>query len=609
MILPIVAAHLWYEPPRAVLSPRVYGDFNSIAFDGNNDPHHIYAGGDASRKIFRIHLVTQEATVYQDAPEGQVTSLAFGADGTLYWTSALSGRIWAKHRGQARPELLGGDISGLHAVGIRVDNSGRERVFVSQVGEIDTLLEFYPGRSVPRVVAKDLGGLTSFQFGSDGKLYGTLSKKGQVISLDVDKPDSVQVISEGYLYPNSIVVTRQQKIFVLDGAEGAVIGIDLLTKREGLIYRDEKPISGLVLDNNGRLYFAVPSQQAIYQLAQTGATSLLKKGDELALPGGLAFLDDHTGRRKIVVADGYGVKLVETVEGAKGTVLCCASTAFLDAKIGDAAGVAVSRYHHHIVTTGWRSGTVQVFDVRSHTLLQEATGLNAPYGLVELEDNVWIVADFGASSLVKLTLEKDHVLEVLPGPKGFGYEEVLHPNLTPEEKNERYRLYKTQRDRALHKKYRKVRKLVKETIKMKQPQTPLQGPMGVLAEPGSTRTVLITENLGGCLSRVDLITGVRTYLVCGLNKPEGLAWAPRGEIVIVEAGTRQLIAVNPNKPGEKRSLANSLPVGLTALSPNVPAPYVFNDITISHNTIFITSDVEGSLYELEPDWRSKHDEL
>ena len=83
----------------------------------------------------------------------------------------------------------------------------------------------------------------------------------------------------------------------------------------------------------------------------------------------------------------------------------------------------------------------------------------------------------------------------------------------------------------------------------------------------------------------------------GLDRPQGVAVAADGALLVVEAGRAQLTRVDPRR-GAKSVIARGLPIGL-----NVAASLV--GVAVGANgAIYVTSDIENSIWKLTP--RTNH---
>ena len=83
-----------------------------------------------------------------------------------------------------------------------------------------------------------------------------------------------------------------------------------------------------------------------------------------------------------------------------------------------------------------------------------------------------------------------------------------------------------------------------------------------------------------------------------LASPEGLAVAPDGNLLVVEAGAGRLSSINL-ETGEVSAVAEGLDLGLE--DPATPPTYVFSGVAVGPSgTIYITSDINNQLLAIAP---------
>lgn len=126
--------------------------------------------------------------------------------------------------------------------------------------------------------------------------------------------------------------------------------------------------------------------------------------------------------------------------------------------------------------------------------------------------------------------------------------------------------------------------------------TGLAGPTALLA--ASDGRILLSENIAGTISEINLETGARTVLVEGLNGPEGFDQDANGTLYIAEVGARQISAVMTNS-GEKSVIASDLPIGFAGPEDGLPV-YVPTGLAVSNaGDIYFSSDMEAAIYRLK----------
>ncbi len=126
--------------------------------------------------------------------------------------------------------------------------------------------------------------------------------------------------------------------------------------------------------------------------------------------------------------------------------------------------------------------------------------------------------------------------------------------------------------------------------------TDLAGPTSLLISANGK--VLVSENIGGTISEIDLETGVRTVLASDLQGPEGFDQADDGTLYIAEVGTKSISRISPD--GTKVTIGANLPIGFAGPADGLPV-YVPTGVVLSDSgDIYFTADEVAGLYRLTP---------
>jgi sugar lactone lactonase YvrE len=121
------------------------------------------------------------------------------------------------------------------------------------------------------------------------------------------------------------------------------------------------------------------------------------------------------------------------------------------------------------------------------------------------------------------------------------------------------------------------------------------GPVGLVS--AGRGMFYVSEYDTGTITRVDAASNERVPVLRGLSRPEGLAWAPNGKLLVAETGARRVLAVDP-KSGSAEVLADDLAIGLKATQ---SAPGLPTGIAVGKDgAIYVTGDVDNVLYRLTP---------
>jgi sugar lactone lactonase YvrE len=120
----------------------------------------------------------------------------------------------------------------------------------------------------------------------------------------------------------------------------------------------------------------------------------------------------------------------------------------------------------------------------------------------------------------------------------------------------------------------------------------LGAPFGLV--PLDAENVYVGETLAGRIARVNVANGSSVIVASALDRPQGLALAADGTLLVVEAGRRQLTRIDP-KSGRASVVASNLPIGI----PNVPITAAGVAVG-SDGTLYVSSDAENSIWRLRP---------
>lgn len=124
--------------------------------------------------------------------------------------------------------------------------------------------------------------------------------------------------------------------------------------------------------------------------------------------------------------------------------------------------------------------------------------------------------------------------------------------------------------------------------------TGLAGPTSLLA--GNDGKILLSENISGTISEIDLSTNIKTVIAEGLDKPEGFDQAADGTLYVAEVGAQQITMISPR--GEKTVIGDNLPIGFAGPEDGLPV-YVPTGVAVSSNgDVYFTSDIEAAIYRL-----------
>jgi sugar lactone lactonase YvrE len=489
----------------------------------------LYAGSVSSQTIHRVHPKTGEAEVVVPAPAGEADDIAFAPDETMVWTALIGGEIRAL-REDGSIDTVVSDMVLINPVYFTSDG----RLFAAQVG-FDRLYEFdFEGDTEPRLVASKIGNLNSFEITEDDELYGPLSNLETVARIDIDSGE-VTPIAENLGKVVAVNLDSDGNIWAVDWAGGRLWRIHPITGARAIVATLEPPLDNLAIGPDDTVYVSRPAHSAIERIdPETGEQQTLVDGS-LSLPGGLA-ITTHDGRETLVLADGYGYRMVDTESGAVTTPYDLTQFGFPSA----ATDLAINDNFFVFSDLGVRS-RVYLVDRSNFETVMTWTKIKTPYGLVLRDNGDPIVADFATGTLIGLSRAD-----------------------------------------------KKLRNVIADG---------LDGPVG-LAWAGH-EAVYLTEARGGRLKRINLADGREVTIAGELAQPEGIAVLTDGRVAVVEVGRRRLIAVDPATSAID-VLATDLPVGEPAAQLPAPVHAPSGVAQSPDGSIYLTGDRDNSVMKLVP---------
>ena len=501
----------------------------------------LYAGSVSGQTIYRVDIASGAVEVIVPAPAGEADDIAFAPDGTLVWTALLDGEIRAL-RGDGRIDVIAADKALINPIDFTDDG----RLFAAQKG-FDRLYEFdFNGVEDPRLVAKKMGDLNSFEITADDQLYGPLSRIGTVARIDIET-GRVTPIAENLGKPIALNLDANGRIWVVDLSTGHLRRIDPGTldsdsndshwAEPQIVSTIEPPADNVAVGPDGAIYVSRSAASAIVRVdPESGAQSPVVSGQFSQL-GGLAIMT-HEGREALLVADSYGYRIVDTRTGAVTSPFDIVEPGFP----GASSDVAVNDKFIALTDLVTRP-RVFLVDRANYKIVTTWANIDTPCGVVLRDNGDPIVADFATGTLIGLS----------------------------------------QKDRT-------SREILAEG---------LNGPVG-LAWAGPA-AVYVTETLAGRLARVNLDDGSKIIIRAGLARPEGLTVLTDGRIAVVEVGAQRLIAIDP-AIDPARSAVDVLARGLPVDSPvaRAPAPvYVPSGVAQgADGSLYLTGDRDNSVLKL-----------
>lgn len=457
------------------------GDFlgiHGLTFDRDDK---LYVGSVIGQAIYQIDTRTGESSVFVGPPEGMADDLEFGPDGTLVWTSILTGKVHARSPdGSIR--VLAEDLPGINSVAF--DNEGR--LFVTQVLWGDALWELdLAGNREPRRVIADQGHLNGFDFDRNGKLYGPLLFKGKVVTIDVDS-GNLETIATGFRIPVAVNLDSRDHLYVPDTALGRILRVDIDSGEKTLVATVREGIDNLALNSRDELYITNMVDNAVLRINTATGAARTVVSSALAVPGGLAVAHEN-GLDQVYLGDLFSFKKIDGSSGAVTEI----KRGLRDRM---EMPMSVNLRGSRATTSSWFSNAVEVIDLTTRQSLATYHDLRQPVDALELEPGVVLVAEQGTGTLLRISgkhgEKRKVVAEDLPGMAAL---------------------------RAL-------------------PRKDVDDPV---------RHVYLTDTLKGELLRIDAKNGSSRLITGGLHQPEGFDLLPDGSIVLAEVGRQRLVHIDP----------------------------------------------------------------
>lgn len=382
----------------------------------------ILVGSVMGQAIYRVDPDSGRTERVVAAPEGEADDLELAADGTLYYTGFMHGTLTARSPDGAL-RVLARDLPGMNSLAL----DPRGRLFATQVFSADALWEFdRAGKTPPRLVRKDLGGLNGFDFGSDGRLCGPLWFRAQVVCLDVDK-GTTEVVADGFETPAAANFDPKGELYAIDNATGEVFHIDRAAHTKTRIATAPTNLDNLAFAPDGRLFVTNMPDNAIYEIDRKDGAVRTVVSSPLTLPGGIA-----RAGNTLYVADTFALSEVDLASGAVRDLGRDGETTGSPSVIAaDEARLAAASLHRGSVTL-WDRGTQQVIArwsdlgkpsaialgtgnrvvvatadgalveldaARPETRRELARGLETPMGIARTQRG-WLVSEAAAGRLV-----------------------------------------------------------------------------------------------------------------------------------------------------------------------------------------------------------------
>jgi len=281
--------------------------------------------------------------------------LTFGPDGSLYWTSIITGEV-----GRLTPQ--GANTSQLVAMGVNpITFSDDGRLFAALDFFGDALYELDPNiAKPPRLITQNLGWLNGMDWGPDGFLYGPIWTKGKVIQIDVKNGKNTSV-AEGFGIPSSVKFDSKGNLYVTDFMRGEVLRVNVKTGNKEVISSNLSRLDNLAFDSKGRLFVSQEDDGSIFEILSNGTKRTVSSGGMIA-PGGVAVSSDG---ESVFIADLFTLREFDLTGKEIST-----ERNLMGMSEGIIAPNTVSSYGDKLVLSSWISNAVQIWDPKTHQVIK-----------------------------------------------------------------------------------------------------------------------------------------------------------------------------------------------------------------------------------------------
>ena len=489
----------------------------------------LFVGDVLGFTLWKVDVKTGRVTAAVQPPFGCADDLAFGADGTMVWTSLLTGQVFGQRPGGQRYVIAAG-LGGVNSIGFAPDG----RLYVTQLSGRDKLWQLdVRGVDAPRLVLDDVAGLNGFRIDANNVLWGPRGKKGDIIRLDLRTLD-LRVIASGFIWPTGVDIDRDGLLYAVDLTAGTLTRIDPRTGRKTLVKQLEPGIDNLTVAKSGLIYVSNSADNSIYEIDPTTAAMRYVRRNDIGVPGGVA-VSSSGGADTLYLGDTFSFL---SIDGASGKVTDLGRHVGAGAIIS-ATSVRVSQ--GKLLLSHFDEGRVRVANLGDGNIVRTIEKLVSPYDAIMLANGDIVVAELTTGRLVRVdaTDRQIVVADGLMQPVGLVAEDARHVIVTEAARGSLTRVDLETGAEAI----------IRDGLKR---------PEGL--DRGSDRSLFVAEAGSGELVRIDPTTGARTVLASGLPAaitppapmnpvwiPMGVAVGAKGVVYVSLDGVGTVARVVPNR--------------------------------------------------------------
>ncbi|HEY31556.1 MAG TPA: hypothetical protein G4O10_00445 [Dehalococcoidia bacterium] len=363
---------------------------NGIMFDENDM---LYIASAVGREIMIMDPKSGSIIDRLDTADGVQApdDLAFGPDGSLYWTDILTGCV-------SRLDPEGNLSTQFVALGVNpITFSDDGRLFVALDFLGDGLYELDPNLvSSPTLISTDwLGFLNGMDFGPDGLLYCPVWTEGRVVSIDVDAvPLEMVTVAEGFGIPAAVKFNSHGDLYVVDHMTGEILRVDVETGNKEIIATGLGGLDNLAFDSHDRLFVSQAQDGSIHQVLSSGKMRTVSK-DGMTAPGGVAIMPNSDGGESVFVGDLWTLR---EFDGRTGRPISIYHH-YLGVP-GITSPQTVSTYGDNLILSSWFSNEVQVWNPETGTVVDDYPAFAVPLNAIGFQGDI-VVAELMTGSVVR----------------------------------------------------------------------------------------------------------------------------------------------------------------------------------------------------------------
>ena len=330
--------------------------------------------------------------------------VAFGADGVLYATEVMDGRVSARDT-DGRSRVLRDDMPSANGITVH-----QGRLFVNECRDGGRLFEMNLDGGAPRLIAENLPSPNAMEIGPDGLLYFPVMTANQIWRINPDGGET-EVVAGDLGVPDSVKFDTDGFIVSTQVHSGQVLRIDPRTGTQTVLAQLTPGLDNCTFVD-GRL-FVSNFTGSITEILTGGATREV-------LPGGLNWPLDLTvgADGRLYIADGTYLYTL-TDDGSLQTV----AMLFTPGYPGFLRGLTASGPGEFVVATS--GGQVARYRPAAGETDYLTDGLDQLYGvaldgsrILAVEQGTGRLLSVGAGGVETVTAGLDTPVDVVIGPNG-----------------------------------------------------------------------------------------------------------------------------------------------------------------------------------------------